>query len=179
MRICVFYTSPKLGDIILHLPFIKAISEHFNSKVSNSSPETKSIAKSIVSLITSRLSFRRPFDIGCSTPGSAAVSQADPPFPSVDRKSGPIPIPTSFRNPRPGWRILTLSREMHLRLEATRRKAMPIRMGSWRPMTCSPHEAADAADGLNHDQGEVWSIWRSRPGPGLTKNLGILVRPDE
>ena len=33
MRICVFYTSPKLGDIILQLPFIKAISEHFNSKV--------------------------------------------------------------------------------------------------------------------------------------------------
>ena len=34
MKICVFYTSPKLGDLILQLPFIKAISEKYNSKVS-------------------------------------------------------------------------------------------------------------------------------------------------
>ena len=33
MQICIFYTSPKLGDIILQLPFIKAISVHFNKKV--------------------------------------------------------------------------------------------------------------------------------------------------
>ena len=33
MRICVFYTSPKLGDIILQLPFVKAISDNFNTKV--------------------------------------------------------------------------------------------------------------------------------------------------
>ena len=33
MKVCVFYTSPKLGDIILQLPFIKAISVHFNKKV--------------------------------------------------------------------------------------------------------------------------------------------------
>ena len=33
MRICIFYSSPKLGDIILQLPFIKAISVHFNKKV--------------------------------------------------------------------------------------------------------------------------------------------------
>ncbi len=33
MQICVFYTSPKLGDIILQLPFIKAISDHYNTKV--------------------------------------------------------------------------------------------------------------------------------------------------
>lgn len=34
MKICIFYTSPKLGDLILQLPFIKAISEKYNSKVS-------------------------------------------------------------------------------------------------------------------------------------------------
>ena len=34
MKICIFYTSPKLGDLILQLPFIKAISERYNSKVS-------------------------------------------------------------------------------------------------------------------------------------------------
>ncbi len=33
MQICIFYSSPKLGDIILQLPFIKAISVHFNKKV--------------------------------------------------------------------------------------------------------------------------------------------------
>jgi len=33
MNICVFYTSPKLGDIILQLPFIKAIADHYNTKV--------------------------------------------------------------------------------------------------------------------------------------------------
>ena len=33
MRICIFYSSPKLGDIILQLPFIKAISVHYNKKV--------------------------------------------------------------------------------------------------------------------------------------------------
>tara|TARA_B100001564_G_C20575766_1_gene640566 strand:+ start:73 stop:1092 length:1020 start_codon:yes stop_codon:yes gene_type:complete len=33
MQICIFYSSPKLGDIILQLPFIKAISIHFNKKV--------------------------------------------------------------------------------------------------------------------------------------------------
>jgi len=34
MGICIFYTSPKLGDIILQLPFIKAISNNFDTKVS-------------------------------------------------------------------------------------------------------------------------------------------------
>ena len=34
MKICIFYTSPKLGDLILQLPAIKAISEKFNTKVS-------------------------------------------------------------------------------------------------------------------------------------------------
>ena len=33
MKICVFYTSPKLGDIVLQLPFIKAISKYYNTKV--------------------------------------------------------------------------------------------------------------------------------------------------
>ena len=33
MKICIFYTSPKLGDIILHLPFIKAISDKYKTKV--------------------------------------------------------------------------------------------------------------------------------------------------
>ncbi len=33
MRICIFYTSPKLGDIILQLPFIKAISDNYKTKV--------------------------------------------------------------------------------------------------------------------------------------------------
>jgi len=33
MKICVFYTSPKLGDIILQLPFIKAISAHYKVKI--------------------------------------------------------------------------------------------------------------------------------------------------
>ena len=33
MKICIFYTSPKLGDIILQLPFIKAISISYNTKV--------------------------------------------------------------------------------------------------------------------------------------------------
>ena len=34
MKICIFYTSPKLGDLILQLPAIKAIAEKFNTKVS-------------------------------------------------------------------------------------------------------------------------------------------------
>ena len=33
MKVCVFYTSPKLGDIILQLPFIKAIANHYNTEV--------------------------------------------------------------------------------------------------------------------------------------------------
>ena len=33
MHICVIYTSPKLGDLILQLPFIKAIAEKYNTKV--------------------------------------------------------------------------------------------------------------------------------------------------
>ena len=33
MEICVFYTSPKLGDIILQLPFVKAIAKHYNVNV--------------------------------------------------------------------------------------------------------------------------------------------------
>ena len=33
MNICIFYTSPKLGDIILQLPFIKAISDHYKTKI--------------------------------------------------------------------------------------------------------------------------------------------------
>ena len=33
MKICVFYSSPKLGDIFLQLPFIKAISEKYKTKV--------------------------------------------------------------------------------------------------------------------------------------------------
>ncbi len=33
MKICVFYTSPKLEDIVLQLPFIKAISKNYNTKV--------------------------------------------------------------------------------------------------------------------------------------------------
>ena len=33
MSICIFYTSPKLGDITLQLPFVKAISDNSNAKV--------------------------------------------------------------------------------------------------------------------------------------------------
>ena len=33
MRICVLYSSPKLGDLILQLPFIKAISDNYKTKV--------------------------------------------------------------------------------------------------------------------------------------------------
>ena len=33
MSICVIYSSPKLGDIILQLPFIKAISEKYKQKI--------------------------------------------------------------------------------------------------------------------------------------------------
>ena len=33
MQICVIYTSPKLGDLILQLPFIKAIANKYNTKV--------------------------------------------------------------------------------------------------------------------------------------------------
>jgi len=46
MKICVFYTSPKLGDIILQLPFIKAISTHYKVKITlciNSHIKIKSI----------------------------------------------------------------------------------------------------------------------------------------
>ena len=34
MNICIFYTSPKLGDLFLQLPFIKAIAKDNNQKVS-------------------------------------------------------------------------------------------------------------------------------------------------
>ena len=34
MKICIFYSSPKLGDIFLQLPFIKAISKKYETKVS-------------------------------------------------------------------------------------------------------------------------------------------------
>ena len=34
MDICIFYSSPKLGDLILQLPFIKSIAKQNNSKVS-------------------------------------------------------------------------------------------------------------------------------------------------
>ena len=33
MSVCVIYSSPKLGDIILQLPFIKAISNKYNQKI--------------------------------------------------------------------------------------------------------------------------------------------------
>ncbi len=33
MGICVIYSSPKLGDIILQLPFLKAISDKYNKKI--------------------------------------------------------------------------------------------------------------------------------------------------
>lgn len=33
MNICVIYSSPKLGDIILQLPFLKAISDKYNKKI--------------------------------------------------------------------------------------------------------------------------------------------------
>lgn len=33
MKICIVYTSPKLGDIILQLPFVHRISKFFNTKV--------------------------------------------------------------------------------------------------------------------------------------------------
>ena len=33
MDICVIYSSPKLGDIILQLPFLKAISDKYNKKI--------------------------------------------------------------------------------------------------------------------------------------------------
>ena len=32
-KICIVYTHHKLGDLIWQLPYIKAISEHHNSKV--------------------------------------------------------------------------------------------------------------------------------------------------
>ena len=34
MKICVIYSSPKLGDIIFQLPFIKRLSSHYKTKVS-------------------------------------------------------------------------------------------------------------------------------------------------
>ena len=33
MKICIFYSSPKLGDLILQLPFIKAIADNFKTKI--------------------------------------------------------------------------------------------------------------------------------------------------
>jgi ADP-heptose:LPS heptosyltransferase len=33
MKICIFYTSPKLGDLVLQLPFIKAIAKKYKTKV--------------------------------------------------------------------------------------------------------------------------------------------------
>ena len=33
MKICIFYTSPKLGDLILQLPFIKAIANKNKVKI--------------------------------------------------------------------------------------------------------------------------------------------------
>ena len=32
-KICIVYTHHKLGDLIWQLPYIKAISEHYNKKV--------------------------------------------------------------------------------------------------------------------------------------------------
>ena len=32
-KICIVYTHHKLGDLIWQLPYIKAISEHYNEKV--------------------------------------------------------------------------------------------------------------------------------------------------
>ena len=32
-KICIVYTHHKLGDLIWQLPYIKAISEHFNQNV--------------------------------------------------------------------------------------------------------------------------------------------------
>ncbi len=46
MKICIFYTSPKLGDIILQLPFIKSISNYYKTEVTlciNSHIKIKSI----------------------------------------------------------------------------------------------------------------------------------------
>jgi len=34
MKICIFYSSPKLGDLILQLPFFKAIANYYKHKVS-------------------------------------------------------------------------------------------------------------------------------------------------
>ena len=34
MKICIFYSSPKLGDLILQLPFFKAVAKYYNTKVS-------------------------------------------------------------------------------------------------------------------------------------------------
>ena len=48
MKICILYSSPKLGDLFLHLPFIKAISEKYKTKVSicvNQHINIKSILK--------------------------------------------------------------------------------------------------------------------------------------
>ena len=33
MKICIIYTSPKLGDLILQLPFIKAIAKNYKTKI--------------------------------------------------------------------------------------------------------------------------------------------------
>ena len=48
MNICVIYSSPKLGDLIWHLPFIKIISEKYNEKIiliARSSTEAKELLK--------------------------------------------------------------------------------------------------------------------------------------
>ena len=34
MKICIFYSSPKLGDLILQLPFFKAVAKYYKTKVS-------------------------------------------------------------------------------------------------------------------------------------------------
>ena len=34
MKICIFYSSPKLGDLVLQLPFFRAIATHYKTKVS-------------------------------------------------------------------------------------------------------------------------------------------------
>ena len=47
MKICI-YIAPKTGDLFLHLPFIKAISENYKTKVSicvNQHINIKSILK--------------------------------------------------------------------------------------------------------------------------------------
>ena len=48
MNICVIYPSPKLGDLIWHLPFIKIISEKYKEKIiliTRSSTDAKELLK--------------------------------------------------------------------------------------------------------------------------------------